>query len=213
MKNDPRTSPDQDPPPSADPRRCTPVPASPPVPPSVPAGSRSSIPRTSARTPATALAAAPAGSAGPSPSGCRARAGHRPASGSSPVVPDWAGTSPAATVRECRARRSSGIGQSVRGPDRPPPPTPCWPSHAATPAAGSLSSVPPQAASLTLCLRCRAAGLGLRRWTLRVRLHRPYPVPPGSLRHLTHGPRHRHPLVHFRSFSPSLHTGSYYGSG
>ena len=66
---------------------------------------------------------------------------------------------------------------------------------------------------LTLCLRCRAAGLGLRRWTLRARLHRALPRPPGSLRHLTHGPRHRHVLVHFHSFGPSPRTGSYYGLG
>jgi len=30
---------------------------------------------------------------------------------------------------------------------------------------------------MTLCLRCRAAGRGLRRWTLRARLHRALPRP------------------------------------
>ena len=39
------------------------------------------------------------------------------------------------------------------------------------------------------------------------------PRPPGSHRHLTHDPRHRHVLKHSLAFGPSSRDGDYYGLG
>ena len=71
-----------------------------------------------------------AGSGDPSPSGCRAHARHRPASGSSPDAPGWAGTSPPAVARICPVTRSPDDAPSDQYPDRRHQQLPCWRARA-----------------------------------------------------------------------------------
>jgi hypothetical protein len=93
---------------------------------------------------------------------------------SSPVAPDWAGTSPATVAHGSRATPYADGRRSGQCPDRPHRLRLCWPALAAAPVAGSLSSVPPEAA-LTPCSPVHAAGGALRRCPGHTRLHRLLP--------------------------------------
>ena len=107
-------------------------------------------------------------------SGCQARAHHRPASGSSPVAPDKAGTFPTTGARGWRATPCANVRRSGRYPDHRHRRHPCWPAPVSSPVAGSLASAPPRAA-LTLCSQIHAAGDELRRDPGHTRLHRVLP--------------------------------------
>ena len=93
---------------------------------------------------------------------------------SSPVAPDWAGTSPTTVARGARTTPYADARPSGRCPDHPRQPRLCWPEPASTPVAGSLSSAPLPAA-LTLCPSVHAAGDELHRCPGHTRLHRVLP--------------------------------------
>lgn len=138
----------------------------------------------------------------------------RPASGSSPAVPDWAGTYPATVARKSPATRPSDAARSaaMSSPSTPADPllafTRCHACCRFALVSAAASSDPHPVAWVVVP---RASGFVAGRFahgfTARCS------VTHGSLRHLTHGPRHWHARVHFHSFGPSLRAGSYYGLG
>src|SRR5271157_3693601 len=106
----------------------------------------------------------------PSPWGCQARAGLRPAWGSSPAAPAEAGTSHTAVVRAEPATPTSNAPPSRRSQDRRFRLRPCWSGPASLPAACSLWPELQQAVP-ALCPPLQDAGRGLRHCQVRTRLH------------------------------------------